>query len=136
MFAVLPRGRNSFEILKKFLAIPLTLDKKTVADIQFEGELITPATEQAPNLNFAETKTNSCCKKAVGSTSINPTFKILVAKESCMSHQVRGLMKKWPTLFPIRVIMKFVQKFLLIALTLFNAKNISDGLRNEKFKFH
>ncbi|KAA0051433.1 hypothetical protein E5676_scaffold333G001030 [Cucumis melo var. makuwa] len=77
VFAVLPRGRNPYEILKKFPAIPSAPKKKTAADIQFKGELITQASEQAPNLNFAKTKTNSCCKKAMESTSINLAFKIL-----------------------------------------------------------
>ena len=45
VFTVLPQGRNPFEILKKFLVIPLAPEKKTVADIQVENELISQATK-------------------------------------------------------------------------------------------
>ena len=82
VFAILPRGRNPFEILKKFPTIPLAPEKKTMAGIQVEGELIVQATEQAPNLNFAEPKNNNGCKKATGSTSIDQGFKIPIAEES------------------------------------------------------
>ena len=55
---------------------------KTVAGNQVEEALNDRATEQAPLLNFTKPKSNSCCKKAVGSTPNDPVFNIPVAEES------------------------------------------------------
>ena len=69
VFASLPRSRNPFEILKNFPSTSPVSEMKTVAGNQVEEALNDRATEQAPLLNFTKPKSNSCCKKAVESSS-------------------------------------------------------------------
>ena len=69
VFASLPRSRNPFEILKNFLTTSPASEMKTVASNQVEEVLNDRATEQAPFLNFTKPKPDSCCKKAVESSS-------------------------------------------------------------------
>ena len=82
VFASLPRSRNPFEILKNFPSTSPASEMKTKAGNQIEEALNDRATEQAPFFNFTKPKSDSCCKKAVGSTSNDPVFNIPVAEES------------------------------------------------------
>ena len=84
-FAVLPRNRSPFEILKHFSASSPVLEKKTGANINLVDDLIGRATEQS--LINTKPIQHNCLKKVMGPTGnnlnlINPTVKEPVSERN------------------------------------------------------